>query len=102
MSGKRRQYTAEFKSKLVLQVLTGEKTASELCRQHKLNPNLLNRWRNEFVERASSVFESGSGQDDEAPQQIAELERLVGQLTMQLEIAKKASSYWTPDKNGKS
>jgi transposase-like protein len=101
MSGKRRQYTAEFKSKLVLQVLTGEKTASELCRQHKINPNLLNRWRNEFVERASTVFESASGEANEPPQ-IAELERLVGQLTMQLEIAKKASSYWTPDRNGKS
>lgn len=101
MSGKRRQYTAEFKSKLVLQVLTGEKTASELCRQHKINSNLLNRWRNEFVERASTVFESASGEVNEQPQ-IAELERLVGQLTMQLEIAKKASSYWTPDRNGKS
>ncbi len=100
MSGKRRQYTAEFKSKIVLQVLTGEKTASELCRQHKLNANLLNRWRNELVERASTVFESASG-TSEAQQQVAELERLVGQLTMQLEIAKKASSYWTPDKNGK-
>jgi transposase-like protein len=101
MSGKRRQHTAEFKSKLVLQVLSGEKTASELCRQHKLNPNLLNRWRNEFVERASTVFESGSEKAEEA-QQIAELERLVGQLTVQLEIAKKASSDWTPDRNGKS
>jgi transposase len=101
MSGKRRQYTAEFKSKLVLQVLTGEKTASDLCRQHKINPNLLNRWRNEFMERASSLFESGSDDAAEA-QQIADLERLVGQLTMQLEIAKKASSYWTPDRNGKS
>jgi transposase-like protein len=101
MSGKRRQYRAEFKSKLVLQVLTGEKTASDLCRQHKINPNLLNRWRNEFVERASSVFESGST-EDAGTQQIAELERLVGQLTMQLEIAKKASRYWTPDRNGKS
>jgi transposase len=101
MGSKRRQYTAEFKAKLVLQVLSGEKTASELCRQHKINPNLLNRWRNEFVEQSASVFESGSV-DTAAQQQIADLERLVGQLTMQLEIAKKASSYWTPDKNGKS
>jgi transposase len=100
MGTKRRQYTAEFKAKLVLQVLSGEKTASELCRQHKINPNLLNRWRNEFVAQSASVFESGSV-DAAAQQQIADLERLVGQLTMQLEIAKKASSHWTPDKSGK-
>ena len=41
MSAKRRQYTAEFKAKLVLQVLGGEKIAVELCRAHKLNPNVL-------------------------------------------------------------
>jgi hypothetical protein len=39
--GNRRQYSAEFKAKIVLQALTGEKNGSELCRTHKLNPNLL-------------------------------------------------------------
>jgi transposase-like protein len=101
MAGTRRQHSAEFKAKVVLQVLSGEKTASETCRTHKLNVNVLNRWRKEFVEQASSIFERGGvAQADE--QRIAELERLVGQLTMQLEIAKKASSYLSPDRNGRS
>jgi transposase-like protein len=101
MAGTRRQFTAEFKAKVVLQLVSGEKTASDLCRTHKLNPNMLNRWRTEFVEQASSVFEKGgAGQGDQ--QRIAELERLVGQLTMQLEIAKKASSYLSPERNGRS
>jgi transposase len=42
MAAKRRQYSAEFKAKVVLQVLSGEKTSSDLCRTHKLNPNVLN------------------------------------------------------------
>ena len=100
MAGTRRQYTAEFKAKVVLQLVSGEKTASELCRAHKLNPNVLNRWRKEFLEQASSIFERGeTSQGDQ--QRIAELERLVGQLTMQLEIAKKASNYLSSDKNGR-
>ncbi|NJM58649.1 MAG: transposase, partial [Synechococcales cyanobacterium RU_4_20] len=41
MATNRRQYTAEFKAKVVLQVLTGEKTSSEICRTHKLNANVL-------------------------------------------------------------
>lgn len=101
MAGTRRQFTAEFKAKVVLQLVSGEKTASELCRTHKLNPNVLNRWRSEFVEQASSIFEKG-GTDQDDQQRIAELERLVGQLTMQLEIAKKASGYWRSDRNGRS
>ncbi|NJN58493.1 MAG: transposase [Leptolyngbyaceae cyanobacterium SL_5_9] len=32
---------------------------SELCRAHKLNPNVLNRWRKEFLEQAASIFERG-------------------------------------------
>jgi transposase len=101
MAGTRRQFTAEFKAKVVLQVISGEKTASELCRAHKLNPNTLNRWRTEFLNQASSVFEPGGTEQGEQ-QRIAELERLVGQLTMQLEIAKKASSYLSQERNGRS
>lgn len=100
MVANRRQYTAEFKAKLVLQVLSGEKTTSDLCRAHKLNSNVLNRWRKEFLEQAPSIFERGEA-GSEHEQKIAELERLVGQLTVQLEIAKKASSYLNPDKNGR-
>ena len=101
MAGTRRQFTADFKAKVVLQLVSGEKTASELCRVHKLNPNLLNRWRSELIEQASSIFEKGETGAREQ-QRIAELERMVGQLTMQLEIAKKASSHWTLDRNGRS
>ncbi|AFY78042.1 transposase [Pleurocapsa sp. PCC 7327] len=88
MTVNRRQYTAEFKAKVVLQLLSGEKTPRALCRAHKLNPNVLNRWRQEFLEQAPSIFERGEvGSEQE--QKIAELERLVGQLTVQLESAKK-------------
>jgi transposase len=100
MAAKRRQYSAEFKAKVVLQVLSGEKTSSDLCRAHKLNANVLNRWRKEFLEQAPSIFERGEA-GSEQEQKIAELERLVGQLTVQLEIAKKASSYWSLDKSGR-
>jgi transposase len=99
--GNRRQYSAEFKAKIVLQALTGEKSGSELCRTHKLNPNLLSRWRKEFIDQAASVFETGTPNSD-AHEQVAELERLVGQLTVQLEMAKKASTYFLGNKNGRS
>jgi transposase-like protein len=100
MSGSRRQYSAEFKAKVVLQVLMGEKTSAEICRSHKLHASVLNRWRKEFLDQAATIFEAESDHSDEQ-QQIADLERLVGQLTLQLEIAKKASQGLTPSKNGR-
>lgn len=100
MSGNRRQYTAEFKAKVVLQVVMGEKPSAEICRSHKLHASVLNRWRKEFLDRAATIFETDAehGVDQ---QRIAELERLIGQLTMKLEIAKKASQSSSANKNGR-
>jgi transposase-like protein len=96
----RRQYNAEFKAKVVLEVLSGEKTPSEVCRSHQLNINVLNRWRKELVEQAPTIFERIEMRSADQ-QRIAELERLVGQMTMQLEVAKKVSGAWSLDKNGR-
>jgi transposase len=53
----RRRFTAEFKAQVVLDLLSGSKSAAELCREHQLNPQVLSRWKTEFVERAPLVFE---------------------------------------------
>ncbi len=86
----RRRFTAEFKAQVVLDLRSGSKSTAELCRQHELNPQVLSRWKTELVERAPLVFEQDQLLSQEQ-ERIAELERAVGRLTMQLEIAKKAS-----------
>lgn len=87
---KRRNFDAEFKAEVVLQVLTGVKSQAEICRKHQLSPQLFGTWKRQFVENAARAFENDKRQtEDEA--RIAELERLAGQLAMQLEVAKKAS-----------
>jgi transposase-like protein len=57
MMTQRRTFTAEFKTQVVLDFVSGAHSAAELCRQHQLNPQLLSRWKTEFLERASLVFE---------------------------------------------
>jgi transposase-like protein len=98
----RRKFTAEFKAQVVLELVSGAKSAAELCREHQLNPQLLARWKTEFVERAPLLFEQEAMQSQEQ-ERIAELERVVGRLTMQLEIAKKASALLNsqPNRNGR-
>ena len=85
----RRQFSAEFKSRVVLDVLSGQKRAAEVCREHQLKPDLLSRWKTDFVTQAATVFQ-GDERSQRAEQRIAELERLVGRLTLELEVAKKA------------
>jgi len=100
---RRRTFTAEFKSQLVLKVISGEQSAAELCRQHQLKPQLLSEWKAAFLQNAPTVFQS-DGRLQEAELRIAELERQVGRQTMELEAAKKAlsisASAWP--RNGRS
>jgi len=86
----RRTVTAEFKTQVVLDLVSGARRTAELCRQHQLNPQVLARWKAEFLERAPRVFEQDQRRSAEQ-ERIAELERLVGRLAMELDIAKKAS-----------
>lgn len=87
---KRRKFSAEFKAEQVLALLTGSKTAAEICREYDLKPQLLSGWKAEFLNKAPHLFLTEEQRSQDA-QRIADLERLVGRLTMQLEIAKKAS-----------
>ncbi len=88
---KRRTFTSEFKAQVMLEVVSGVKTFSEACRQYQLSEQTLSRWKQEFVQRAEMIFEH-SNLNDQEQQRVAELERVIGKLTVELEIAKKASS----------
>lgn len=55
---------------------------------------VISRWRQEFLERAPMVFETTGNQDGQA-QRIDELERVLGRMTVQLEMAKKYSGIRT-------
>jgi transposase len=103
---KRRTFNAEFKFETVLEALKGEKSAAQICREREINDNLLSRWKQEFLQQGAEVFRRGEQSNaatEELSARIAELERMVGKLTMQLEISKKASAIWESDlrKNGR-
>jgi transposase-like protein len=88
---KYRSFSPEFKAQVVLQVLTGNKSAAEVCREHQIKDSVFYRWKAEFLQQAPRVFVAND-HPVQYEQRIAELEQLVGQLTLKLEIAKKASS----------
>ncbi len=87
---KRRKFTPQFKSQVVLYLLSGEKSMAELCREQQLSAQMLGNWRQQFLAGATRAFESEAVRSAEQ-ERIAALERLVGRLTMEIEIAKKAS-----------
>jgi transposase-like protein len=71
-----------------MQLLTGVKSAAQLCREHALSDQLLSNWKKQFLDNAGAVFATAGATTAER-ERIAELERLVGRLTLELEAAKK-------------
>jgi transposase-like protein len=88
----RRSFTAEFKAKVVLELISGEKGLGQASREYGIQDTVLSRWKQEFLAKAAQVFEQPK-EVQEKEERIVELERMVGKLTMQLELSKKVLSY---------
>ena len=96
MSRSRRNFSAEFKTNLVLQLLKGEKELNVLAVENDIQPNLLRNWKKEFLANASLAFDNK--REDNLREQLAEerkekveYAKKVGQLTMQVDWLKKKS-----------
>lgn len=90
MSKKRRNFSTEFKLKVILEALKERATLSELCQRYELHPNQISKWKKDFLENAKSFM--GPSQEKASKDQEAELERLyskIGQLQMEVDFLKK-------------
>lgn len=91
MARKRRNFDAEFKTRVVLELLMGKKSLVEASREYEIKDTVLSRWKQEFLSNATQVFEQPEDvQQKEA--RMAELEQMVGKLTMKVELQKKVLS----------
>jgi putative transposase len=60
MSTKRKTYSAEFKAKLVLEVLEGDKTINEIASTYEIIPKNLINWKQQFLENMSLAFDKSA------------------------------------------
>jgi transposase len=91
----RRQFTAEFKAQVVLELLTGAKSSAELCREHQIASSVLADWKAVFLARLASIFEHPDQSTNQDSARMAELERLVGRLTLENDILKNLKTTGT-------
>ena len=90
---KPRNFTPKFKAEVVLEALSGETPQAELRQRHNISEDQLSKWKQKFLENAATLFESGDKGSQDAAKRIARLEQLVGRLTMELDIHKKAKAW---------
>jgi len=88
----RKRYDKDFKAKVAIEAMKGEKTLQELAQQFEVHPNMIAQWKRLLIEQAAQLFEkSGKGNvaADEAERKTDQLFRQIGQLQVENDYLKK-------------
>jgi len=96
----KKQYTPEFKAKVVQEILKEEKSMAQIASEYGVHPVQLSHWKKIALENMANLFVDERKAAKEQKAQEQKIERLyakVGQLTTQLEWLKKKSGI-DPDK----
>lgn len=88
---KRRNLDANFKTKVVLETLKGEKTMSELCAEFSVHSTQISAWKKQALANFPSLFGQTTSVLDEASTEAltAPLYQQIGQLKVELDFLKK-------------
>jgi transposase-like protein len=86
----RKRYDKEFKAKVALEALKGEKTMQELAITYSVHPNMIALWKRQILENAAALFEKEGKNKatEEASRQKDELFKQIGQLQVENEFLK--------------
>ena len=84
-----RQWTPEQKFSIIMEYYNDRVPVSDLCRKHKLSPQLFSRWRDGFIENGKNLFVKQENPDSLLLREIDDYKRLVAKLTLANEELKK-------------
>ncbi len=83
-----KRYSVSGKSKVVLEVLEGDRSIPEVSREYDIHPNTVRNWMSTFKSNASQVFDQ-DGEIKELKQEIRELRELLGTKEREIALLKK-------------
>jgi len=87
----RRKFSATFKRQVVEELLSETFTLAQLSRRHDISSGLILHWKKRY--EGGGLVEGPSQTEKAQLERIAELERMVGRLTMENDLLKKAVEY---------
>ena len=90
MKRSRRKFTAAFKAQIAIEALKERETLAELSKRFEIHPNIISKWKQEFLSRSSEIFET------QPPEVSIEAEKeklhaVIGKLQVENEWLKKIS-----------
>ncbi len=91
----RKNHSPEFKAKVALEALKGERTVTELVSQFGVHPTMIHSWKRSLLEGASGVFERGGKKAPEGDEeQLKELHAKIGELAVANDFLSRKLKPW--------
>lgn len=93
---KRKNYSPEFKAKVVLEYFEGNDSLSVVAGKHNISPGLLSDWRKQFTDNASAAFstekEAKAQKEllEEHERKVDNLNRIIGELTVERDYLQRS------------
>jgi transposase-like protein len=80
----RRRFTGEFKARIALEALRGDKTVQEIASKHKVHPNQVSAWKRQAIDGLGEVFSNGLDRErQDRESEVRELHAKIGQLMVE-------------------
>lgn len=86
----RRKFSSEFKAKVALEAVKGQYTLAELSTKFDISPVVISKWKGEFLENMSSVFEKGQSRKADDDPVLDGLYAEIGKLKVENDFLKKS------------
>ena len=87
----RRRFMAEFKAKVALEAIRGERTISELATKHQLHPNQITQWKRQAIENLAKAFDDRATDAQVGREaEVTKLHAKIGQLIVERDFLAKA------------
>ena len=87
----RRRFTAEFKAKVALEAIRGERTISDLATKHQLHPNQITQWKRQAIENLAKAFDDKAADVQVGREaEVTKLHAKIGQLVVERDFLAKA------------
>ena len=88
MKKSRRKFSASFKAQVAIAALLERETLAELSERFGIHPNIISKWKQEFLKNSSRVFEKDEGSGNSV--EIDKLYSKIGKLEVERDFLEKA------------
>ena len=90
---KRKKYPKEFKARVALEALKGEKSIAQISSDYEVHSNMITKWKKQLKENISEIFIRKNEREPEAEKQIDNLYKQIGRQQVEIDWLKKSSDF---------